>query len=51
MYQAHLERIADFLQIPNIWHETEDGIMFDDLKDYYVITFSKLLPYNIFIPD
>ena len=33
MYQAHLERIADFLSIPNIWHETDYGIMFDDLKE------------------
>ena len=31
-WQAHLERIADFLQVKGIWREEKHGIRFNDLK-------------------
>ena len=33
VWQAHCERIADFLQIPGIWHESREGITINDLKE------------------
>ena len=32
-YQAHLERIADYLNIEGVWRETEIGVQFHDLSE------------------
>ena len=33
IWQAHLERIADFLLVLGVWNETSDGEFFHDLKE------------------
>ena len=31
-WQSHLERICDFISIPGVWEETDQGILFHDLR-------------------
>ena len=34
IWQAHLERISDFLEVNRTWKESNDGIVFSDLKSH-----------------
>lgn len=52
-YQAHLERIADFLTDTDVWEETNEGVRFYDVSDkwkktrhhFRTFTFSEEMRY------